>query len=300
MCKGLFSRDDRGLAGITLLLALGALVLIIISVLGVVMFVTAAPHIKNFAGSHIMDLLKDRVNIGHKDKVAIIYIEGSMVADQSCDDDSSSCSSEVVKNLRKATSDPNVKAIVLRINSPGGTPVAAEEIISQINRTKAVKPVVVSMGDIATSAAYYVSSTTDKIYANPDTFTGSIGVIWVFKNRTKFYDDEGINYYIAKSGNFKDVGADWRGLSDNEKTYIQGIINESYDRFVSSVARGRNLSIDKVKSIADGRVYTGTKAKDMGLIDEVGGLYDAVDQAAKLAHIKGKPEIVYMNDGPKK
>jgi len=302
MCKVSFSHDDRGLAGITLLLALGVLaVIIIIAVLGVVLFVAASPHIKDFAGSHIKDLLKDRISIGHRDKVAIIYIEGSMVADQSCEDESSSsCSSEVVKNLRKATSDPDIKAIVLRINSPGGTPVAAEEIISQINRTKAVKPVVVSMGDIATSAAYYVSSTTDSIYANPDTFTGSIGVIWVFKNKTKLYDDEGINYYIAKSGNFKDVGADWRGLSDGEKTYIQNIINESYDRFVSSVARGRNLPIDNIKSIADGRVYTGTKAKDIGLVDEIGGLYDAVDRAAKLAHIKGKPEIVYMNEKPKK
>ena len=202
--------------------------------------------------------------------------------------------------MRKATDDNDVKAIVLRINSPGGTPVAAEEIISQINKTRKSKPVVVSMGDMATSAAYFVSSATDRIIADPDTFTGSIGVIWVFKNRTKYYNDEGINFYVAKSGNFKDLGSDWRGLSDDEKDYVQSIINESYNRFVGSVAHGRNLSVDYVRSVADGRIYTGTRAKEMGLVDELGGLYDAVTVAGKLAGIKSRPQIVYMNEPSEK
>jgi len=234
--------------------------------------------------------------MGHKDKIAVVYLQGQMAADRAPDDPTAAYSSDVVRSLRKATDDSDVKAIVLRVNSPGGTPVAAEEIIDQINRTKAVKPVVVSMGDMATSAAYYVSSSADRIVADPDTFTGSIGVIWVFKNRTKYYSDEGVAYYVAKSGNFKDLGSDWRGLSDSEQKYVLSIINQSYDRFVDAVASGRNMSPDDVRRIADGRVYTGTDAKALGLVDELGGLYDAVNIAAKLAHIDGQPDIVYMNE----
>jgi protease-4 len=232
---------------------------------------------------------------GGKNKVAVVYIDGQMVADQGSDTDGVACSSDIVKNLRKATDDSSVKAIVLRVNTPGGTPVAAEEIISQMNKTRATKPIVVSMGDMATSAGYFVSSNADRIVANPDTFTGSIGVIWVFKNKSKYYGDEGVNYYVAKSGNFKDLGSDWRGLSNDEKNYVQKIINQSYTRFVSSVAKGRNLSVDYVRGIADGRVYTGSDAKDMGLVDELGGLYDAINIAANLSGMKGKPEIVYMD-----
>lgn len=231
-----------------------------------------------------------------QDKIAVIYIEGTMVADKSTDSDSTACSNDIVRKLRAATDDLDVKAIVLRVNSPGGTPVAAEEIISQIKKTKKVKPVVVSMGDLATSAAYYVSSSADKIVANPDTFTGSIGVVWVFKNRTKYYNEEGITFYIAKSGNYKDIGADWRGLSDGEKDYVQDIVNESYERFIANVADGRNMELENIKKIADGRIYTGCKAKELGLVDELGGLYDAISLAQQLAHVKGKTMIVHMNE----
>jgi protease IV len=233
---------------------------------------------------------------GSKDKIAVVYINGQMVADKSSDTTDAAISSDVVRNLRTATDDKDVKAIVLRVNTPGGTPVAAEEIIDQMNRTKATKPIVVSMGDMATYAGYFVSSNANRIVANPDTFTGSIGVIWVFKNKSSYYKDEGVNYYVAKSGNFKDLGSDWRGLSSDEKDYVQKIINQSYYRFVNSVAKGRNLSVDYVRSIADGRVYTGSDAKDMGLVDELGGLYDAVNVASDLAGVKGKPEIVYMRE----
>jgi protease-4 len=149
---------------------------------------------------------------------------------------------------------------------------------------------------MATSAAYYISSQTDRIVANPDTFTGSIGVIWTFKNRSKAYDDEGITVYVAKSGNFKDMGSEWRGLTDSEKDYVNAIINESYDRFVENVAAGRNMSVEKVREIADGRVYTGTMARRMGLVDDLGGLYDAVSLAKNMSKARGKVTIVYMNE----
>ncbi len=232
----------------------------------------------------------------HQSKIAVIYVNGQMEADKSPDATGSAFSSDIVRCMRAATDDPDVKAIVLRVNSPGGTPVAAEEIISQIQTTKAVKPVIASMGDMATSAAYYISSQTDRIVADPDTFTGSIGVIWVFKNKSKYYDDNGVSVYAAKSGNFKDLGSDWRGLTLPEKDYVQNIINESYIRFVTNVAKGRNLSVDYVKSIADGRVYTGTDAQKMGLVDDLGGLYDAISTAKNMSNTKGKVTIVYMNE----
>ena len=237
------------------------------------------------------------LGLSKQDKIAVIYVEGQMVADKSADaSPGSAFSSDIIKSMRAATDDPDVKAIVLRVNSPGGTPVAAEEIISQMRKTRAVKPIIVSMGDIATSAAYYISSQTDRIVANPDTFTGSIGVIWTFKNKSRAYDDEGIAVYVAKSGNYKDMGSEWRGLTQGEKDYVNAIINESYDRFVVSVAKGRNMSVEKVKSIADGRVYTGSMAKDMGLVDDLGGLYDAISVAKNMSKAKGKVTIVYMNE----
>ncbi len=245
----------------------------------------------------IPDSIAKAFGAGKAQKIAVIYVEGQMVADKSEDAAKGSAfSSDIVKCMRAASDDPDVKAIVLRVNSPGGTPVAAEEIISQINRTKAVKPIVVSMGDMATSAAYYISSQANRIVANPDTFTGSIGVIWTFKNKSKAYDELGVTVYVAKSGNYKDMGSDWRGLTESEKSYVNAIINESYDRFVNNVARGRNMPVDKIREIADGRVYTGTTAKSMGLVDDLGGLYDAVAIAKNMSNVKGKATIVYMNE----
>jgi signal peptide peptidase SppA, 36K type len=272
--------------------------------LGIIVFILGAAILVGIAGILLAYSIPGLMHAnlpafdfsGAKDKVAVIYIDGQMVADKSSDSNGDASASDIVKNLRKATDDKNVKAIVLRVNTPGGTPVAAEEIISQISKTKATKPVVVSMGDMATSAGYFVASAADRIIANPDTFTGSIGVIWVFKNKSSYYRDEGVNYYVAKSGDFKDLGSDWRGLSMDEKDYVQSIISESYNRFVSAVAKGRNLSADYVRDIADGRVYTGSRAKEMGLVDQIGGLYDAINVASELAGIKGEPQIVYMNE----
>jgi len=233
---------------------------------------------------------------GGHDKIAVVYVEGQMVSDKTSDGSGSAYSSDIVKAMRKATDDPEVKAIVMRVNSPGGTPVSAEEIISQMKKTRAIKPVVVSMGDMATSAAYYISSQTDRIVADPDTFTGSIGVIWVFENKSKSYAEDGISFYVAKTGDYKDLGSDKRGLTTSEKDYVQSVINESYDRFVSNVAKGRNLSEDYVRSIADGRVYTGSKAQQMGLIDDLGGLYDAISIAENMSKASHNAAIVYMNE----
>lgn len=230
------------------------------------------------------------------DKIAVIYVEGQMIADRAPGKSDSAFSSDIVKYMRTATDDPSVKAIVLRVNTPGGTPVAAEEIIDQMHRTEAVKPIVVSMGDMATSAGYYISSQSNYIVANPDTFTGSIGVIWTFENKTKYYEDEGVNFYVAKSGSFKDMGSDKRNMSASEIEYVQDVINESYERFVINVAKGRNMSVDSVRKLADGRIYTGNRAKELGLVDGLGGLYDAINVAKKLSNVSGKATIVHMNE----
>ena len=227
--------------------------------------------------------------------MGVIYVEGQLVTDNVADGSGYSSSVNVVKELRDAQDDKSIKAIVLRVDSPGGSPVAAEEIYSQILKTKAVKPVVVSMGDMATSAAYYISAPCSRIVANPDSFTGSIGVIWTFENRSEYYSDLGTSYYVAESGTYKDVGADYRGLNDSEKAYAEAIVNEAYGRFVTSVAQGRNMSYDDVKKLADGRAYTGAEAQKLGLVDDLGGLYDAIDTAARMGNVSGTPVVTYVN-----
>lgn len=229
-------------------------------------------------------------------KVAVIYVDGEMVTDNVPSGSGYASSGAIVRELRNAQDDRNVKAIVLRINSPGGSPVAAEEIYSQILKTREAKPVVVSMGDMATSAAYYISAPCTKIVADPDSWTGSIGVIWPIQNNSAKYEMEGVNFYIAKSGQYKDIGADWRGLTDDEKVYVNAIVNETFNRFVDSVATSRHLPRDQVLALADGRVYTGQRAKELGLVDDLGGMYDAIDIAAKLGNIQGKPDVTYINE----
>jgi protease-4 len=228
-----------------------------------------------------------------KNRVEVIYVQGVLLAGSLPTGFGVATSEEIAKSLKDASEDSGVKAIVMRINSPGGSPAAAQEIVSAMKKIR--KPIVVSMGDVAASAAYYISAPADKIIANPDTLTGSIGVIWQFQNRSKFYDDEGTSFYIAKSGELKDMGRDWRGLSDEEKLYADQVISEVFSNFLREVAEGRNLSLSKVKDLADGRLYTGTRARELGLVDDFGSLDDAIDIAAALGGIEGKPAVTYAN-----
>ncbi|MDI6903597.1 MAG: signal peptide peptidase SppA [Methanocellales archaeon] len=232
-----------------------------------------------------------------REEIAVIYVQGAMIAGNVPNEIGYATSEDICKNIRDATDELSVKAIVLRVNSPGGTPAAAQEIITEIkNAQEKGKPVVISMGDIATSGAYYISAPAERIVANPDTMTGSIGAIWVFVNRSEYYSDEGIDFYIAKSGEFKDMGADWRGLTEEEKEYADQIVMAVYERFVNEVAQSRNMSTYEVRKLADGRIYLGASAKNLGLIDELGNLHDAIDIAAKLGGIKGMPHVRYMNE----
>ncbi|WP_321420184.1 signal peptide peptidase SppA [uncultured Methanomethylovorans sp.] len=230
------------------------------------------------------------------DKIAVIYVEGSIVSGSIYDGLGYATPDGINENIRQALEDDSVKAIVLRVDSPGGSSTAGEEIYEEVKKAHDQgMPIVVSMGNVAASAAYHISVPADVIVANPSTMTGSIGVIWTFENMSEYNDKEGIQYYIAKSGEFKDMGGSWRGLTDEEKEYADSVIMEVYDTFVTDVAEGRNMSVSEVKNLADGRIYTGKKAKELGLVDELGNFYDAIDIATKLAGIEGEPTIVYMN-----
>ena len=211
--------------------------------------------------------------------VTVVRMEGTMVTGQASDADT--IGSEVVGDeLRNAADDPMVEAIVLRVNSPGGTPAAAQEIIRDLDYAKAKKPVVVSMGDQGTSAAYYVCAHADKIYANPDTFTAGIGVIWKFSDISGWMKKEGYNISIIKSGSKKDMGTDSRPITDDEQVYAQKIVDESFENFITDVVTHRNI---QRSDIDDGRVIRGADAVRLHIVDEIGNLNDAISGAKTLA-----------------
>ncbi len=216
--------------------------------------------------------------------VSVIRMEGSMVTGEAYD--SEYIGSEVVgRELREAADDPMVEAIVLRVNSPGGTPAAAQEIIGDLEYAKTKKPVVVSMGDMGTSAAYYVSAHADRIYANPDTFTAGVGVIWKFSDISRWMEKEGYNISVVKSGSKKDMGSTSRPLSTDEEEYAQKIVTDSFENFISDVTTQRVIARSDIE---DGRVIRGADAVKINVIDELGNLNDAIDGAKRLAQSRSK------------
>ena len=263
------------------------LYVLIFFILLAIVLVSAAVLLKSFGiGGNLMT----------SQKVAVIYVQGTVVTGDISTGLGYAASEDISKNIRNAVADKNVKAIVLRIDSPGGSPAAAQEIVDEIKKAQVHGvPVVISMGDTAASAAYYISAPANYIIANPSTVTGSIGVIWVFQNMSASYKANGIDYQIIKSGEMKDMGSPWRGLTDAETEYANTVVMEVYDEFVSDVSKGRNISTSDVKALADGRIYTGTRAKQLRLVDGLGDLYDAIDKAAELGGIKGEPKVEYMN-----
>ena len=219
--------------------------------------------------------------------VSVIRMEGTMVTGEAYD--SETIGSEVVgRELRQAADDPMVEAIVLRVNSPGGTPAAAQEIIGDLEYAKTRKPVVVSMGDMGTSAAYYVSAHADRIYANPDTFTAGVGVIWKFSDISNWMEKEGYNLTVIKSGSKKDMGSTARPISDDEQMYAQKIVTDSFENFISDVTAQRVITRSDIE---DGRVIRGADAVKINVVDELGNLNDAIDGAKKLAQSRPKSSL---------
>ncbi len=196
----------------------------------------------------------------------------------------------VRQQLDRAKKDTMVRAVVLQIQSPGGSVAACQEILEEIGKLD--KPVVVSMGDVVASGGYYISAKADKIVALPGTLTGSIGVIAEVPNIKGLYDKLGIEIEVFKEGKHKDMYAGLRELTPEERELMQAITEQLYNQFIDVVAEGRNLDRNKVKELATGQLYTGVQAKSLGLVDELGGLDVAIAVAAKLAGIE-QPEVVY-------
>ncbi|MBZ3935525.1 signal peptide peptidase SppA [Methanimicrococcus blatticola] len=224
--------------------------------------------------------------VGSGNKVAVIHINGYMYTGDYAYGSGIAGSDAICGHIRSAVDNNSVKAIVLRIDSPGGTGSCSQEINMEIQRARDKGiPVVTSMGDQATSAAYYVASQTDYIYASPGTTTGSIGVIGRHADNSSIYEENGVNITVFKSGEMKDMGSDYRSLTAEEKAYWQHIIDVSFNTFVNDVAEGRGMTREEVLKLADGRVYVGEDALKYGLIDDYGNLYVAADKAAELAEI---------------
>jgi len=238
---------------------------------------------------------------GLGDAVAIIYVEGPIVMGRPEGGYASSgiaYSETIVQYLRAAQKDAAVKAIVLRVESPGGSVVASREIYDEIVATRKGKPVVASFGEVAASGGYYISAPADKIYAHPATITGSIGVISVLPNLAGLTEKIGVQLIVIKSGPHKDESYGYRDLTPEEREIWQKMIDEAYNDFVDIVAQGRHLDNARVRQLADGRIYTGKQAKEVGLADELGNLDAAVDAAAKLGKISGTPRKIEFRYKP--
>ncbi len=226
------------------------------------------------------------------DKIAIIYAEGQIIDGKS--NDNSMGSITISQAIRKAADDETVKAIVLRVNSPGGSALASEVIWHEVNRARQNKPVIVSMGRYAASGGYYISCDANKIFAEPYTITGSIGVFGMVLNTEQLVENKlGININVVKTNENADFGNVFRPLSETEHAYIQTQIEDIYDTFITRVADGRGMTKEAVDSIGQGRVWAAEDALKIGLVDEIGSIQDAIDEAAKQADLKDYKIIEY-------
>ncbi|MDP2726410.1 MAG: signal peptide peptidase SppA [Dehalococcoidia bacterium] len=203
-------------------------------------------------------------------------------------------SGRIIKWLQKAQKDPLIMAVVMRVNSPGGEVTASDEIYNEILRTRQTygKKVVASFGSLAASGGYYLASACDRIVSNKNTLTGSIGVLSVVPNLEELLSKIGVKANIFKSGALKDASLGIYPMSDEAKKVWQSMIDEAYQQFVGVVAEGRQIAVERVRELADGRVYTGKQAKELGLVDEFGDLPEAISLAAKLAELPLPPRVV--------
>jgi protease-4 len=210
----------------------------------------------------------------------------------------------VIANPEKAMShlvafseNDRIKAVVVRIDSPGGTVGAAQELFQQIAATNRSKPVVASMGSVAASGGYYAALGAEKIVASPGTLTGSIGVILKFPNLEEFYDKIGYSSEVVKSGKLKDIGSTSRPLTEDEREILQHLLDNVHSQFINDVSTRRNLPAQEVRDLADGRIFSGERAKELGLIDSLGNFYDAVALASELAGMSTRtPKLYYPDD----
>lgn len=234
----------------------------------------------------VMLITTSCISIGAGDKIVVIPLSGSITYEGSIFLFAPTITPTMVREqLDKAQRDNAVKAIVLSINSPGGSVAPCEEILTEIQKVKQTKPVVVSMGSQATSGGYYISAKADKIVALQGTMTGSIGVISQIPNVEGLYEKLGIKIQTFKGGKYKDMYTGLRELTPEEEEIMQNMVDEYYEQFVAVVAEGRGLSKEEVRSLATGQIYTGVDAEELGLVDELGDLDTAIGIAAELADV---------------
>ena len=214
-------------------------------------------------------------------KVGIIPIEG-IIGD----------SGELVEQINEFADDRRIKAVVLRIDSPGGGVAPSQEIYQAVRELKKKKKVVASMGSVAASGGYLIAVAADRVVANPGSITGSISTVMHYANVEELLKKVGVRSSVVKSGKFKDIGSPTREMTAEEKSLIQAIVDDIYDQFVRTIAENRKLPVQRIFELADGRIFSGRQAKDLGLVDELGGLQDAVLLAGKLSGMEGTPETV--------
>ena len=226
-------------------------------------------------------LLPDKMT-GAPGKLALVEIKG-VISD----------STEIVRQLVKFRRDDDIRGIVLRINSPGGAVGPSQEIYDEVLRIReSGKMIFASLGSTAASGGYYIASPAHRVFANPGTLTGSIGVIMAFSNIEELMGKIGLRPEVVKSGEFKDSGSPLRPMTSKERKLLQGVVDDVHQQFVEAVARGRNLPIEEVKKVADGRIFTGRQAHRLKLVDQLGGLQETIDNLAEKVSIPGIPKII--------
>lgn len=229
--------------------------------------------------SALIALLHKGVPLG--ENVAVMRIEGPILD-----------SKNAIEEIKDYVKDPSVKAIVMRVDSPGGVVPPCQEIYEEVRKAVSKKKIVVSMGTAAASGGYYISAPASRIIANPGTLTGSIGVIMEIPNIEGLMSKVGVKTEVIKSGSHKDIASMFRTMGKDERLILQGVLDDVHNQFIEAIVEGRRMSPEKVRKIADGRVFTGRQALALGLVDELGNLEDAIKVAAKLSGIKGEPSVV--------
>ena len=230
----------------------------------------------------VLNVFTPSSNLSFSSKIGVIPIEGAILDSQA-----------ITEQLRRFRKDKGIKAIILRINSPGGAVGPTQEIYREVLRTVEAKEVVASLGGVAASGGYYIAAAAKQIVANPGTITGSIGVIMEFVRFEELLNKIGIKLEVQKSGEFKDIGSPHRELTARDKELISALIADIQKQFVEAVASGRNLSLEKTRDVADGRIFSGAQAKELGLVDVLGNFQDAVELAKNMATIRGDVTLVY-------
>ena len=247
--------------------------LVTVSVVSILILVTTA-----MKGAGLSDLVIEPGD----GKVGVVEIQGIITE-----------SKDIISLIKRFRENDDIKSIVIRIDSPGGVIGPSQEIYREIRKTTQEKKIVASMGSIAASGGYYIAAATNGIVANPGTITGSIGVIMAYTNFRKVLDKIGMIPVVIKSGPFKDMGSPTKDMSKEEKEVLQSFVDQAHRQFVTAIAEGRNMNIDRVKSLADGRIYTGEEAVKQGLVDRLGNFEDAIEWAGEMGGIQGSVSTVY-------